>query len=178
MTKPNNVPLSTGKAKNQAAPVVSKRQSQPGNSPAPSTPKKKKQKTQHWEGLAPGVTSPKRMMNGTYCRGCDHGDAANLTPYEKNYFSVEWCQKENYPTQCHNCKHSLVAGAEGRCDIGGYKQVHCCQNSINHREHDCTFALCHDCWIQLSQEQVKGGRRQGRRDRTRRSFFGDSPVKK
>ena len=122
---------------------------------APATPKAAPTKKRTVEDLAQGIRSPDRMANGLHCSGCNHDNLKGLIGYERNHFNTSLCSQNNYPSQCSGCKLSLPRTKDPKAcvQIKGVFQVHCCHNSINHRDHPCVFALCHKCWVQSCGEK-------------------------
>ena len=128
--------------------------------PTPMTPPPKVPKSKRpIETLAPGCKSPDRMSNGNYCYGCDHND---LVEYGRPHFNPKMCAQTNYPNTCSDCKRSLLSGKDKtkHCLIQGIWSVHCCRNAMNHRDHECVFVLCHDCWVPKSPVKEPTSKRQ------------------
>ena len=151
----------------------------PVTGPSYKTPKKRKnststdmalQKKARVEDLQPGVRSPDRLANGLYCHGCDHEKLADFIPYERKHFSAHLCGLENYPKVCSGCNRSLLPGKDKEkfVEIKGVFNVKCCRNAINHRDHECVYALCHACFDlkKLIRNSPKKRRGAGRRAAT------------
>ena len=122
--------------------------------PVMVTPTKKRKGI---EDLPPYQKSPDRMANGQFCFGCKHTDLEKLTPYEQDHFKPSFCSLVNYPKACSFCARSLLPGKDRKlhCPIKGIMVVRCCWNAVNHRDHECVFAMCHDCLIVESDKKVK-----------------------
>ena len=139
---------------------------------APSTPKRVPKKTppkvtktttpppkkRSLDDLSPGMKSPQRMANGLHAYGCDHGSGVkDFVGYDKCYFTKKYCSQANYPNLCSGCDGVLVRGkgdsAQKLVKISGIFLVRCCRNAINHRDHPCTYALCHSCWAEKCEER-------------------------
>ena len=132
----------------------------------PNTPQAAKAK-RPIETLAPGAKSPERMRNGNYCYGCDHDD---LVEYGRPHFNAKMCAQLNYPKTCSECDRSFLSGKDKtkHCVIQGIWSVHCCRNAMNHRDHQCVFALCHDCWVPKSPVKEPASKRQRTSGRERK----------
>ena len=81
------------------------------------------------------------------CITCDlnHKDIRNLKKQDNgSYFTEKYYQKnENAPTKCcrAGCEHAFNPSAY---KVSIRKPVWVCKNA-EHRDHECTFALCKDC---------------------------------
>ena len=134
--------------------------------PAPSTPKKKKPEavsnaTEATVGNSP--RSPQKMENGKPAYMCH-----SMVEVGPAYFSKDYLERRNYPTNCSTCKLKLLAGRKTKGETGitrvtGTREVKICQNALNHRDHECVHCLCHDCH---SQENASGGRKMRKRTKT------------
>ncbi len=131
--------------------------------PPPNVPKSKRP----IESLAPGTKSPERLSNGNYCYGCEHDD---LVEYGRPHFNAKMCAMENYPNNCSRCERSFLPGKDKtkHCRVQGLWAVHCCRNAMNHRDHECVFALCHDCWVPKSPVKESASKRQRTSTRERK----------
>ena len=132
----------------------------------PKTPTKLPTSKRTVESLAPGAKSPDRMRNGNFCYGCNHDD---LVEYGRPHFNAKMCAQENYPKTCSGCERSLLSGKDKskHCHIQGIWSVHCCRNAMNHRDHECVYVLCHDCWVPKSPVKEPSAKRQRTRTRER-----------
>ena len=155
-TLPNPIPEKPAPKARNPKPAPTK------NATTPETPTKRKV-----ESLAPGAKSPDRMRNGNFCYGCDHGD---LVEYGRPHFNPKLCAQDNYPKACSGCKRSLLNGKDKsrHCHIQGIWSVHCCRNAMNHRDHNCVYVLCHDCWVPKSPVKEPSTKKQRTSRRERR----------
>ena len=126
-------------------------------------PSESQQKKRHVEALAPGVKSPERLANGLYCKGCDHDKLSAFIPYERSHFTVKLCALKNYPKDCSGCNRSLLPGKDKEkfVQIRGIFNVKCCSNAINHRDHECVYALCHECFDMKKEERNSPAKKRG-----------------
>ena len=124
--------------------------------------------------FSPGEKSPIPMKNGNYSYGCAHQDPESFIEYERLHFNSKLCAQDNYPSVCTKCTRSLLPGGTPKthCVIKGIESVHCCRNSINHRDHDCVYALCHACWVQCTPAK-RGHKRRRVRVAARRLLPGE-----
>lgn len=111
-------------------------------SPMPTTPAKMPREASH--PLAAGERSPNRMKNNTCMIGCDHAKLNHLVPCEGNQFTKKTMERQNFPTNCDECKENFLDLKKNR-KITATAPIHCCANALNHRDCECVFALCSPC---------------------------------
>ena len=128
---------------------------------APATPTRKR------KAETPGERSPDRMENGLYSCACDHEDifnkrrATNIVPYESDYFRADRLDWPFYPTHCLDCKKTFRRKQDDSIKWTPGLQIHCCNNSMNHREHECVAAWCGPCFTakQDGAKEKRGSKR-------------------
>lgn len=147
LPKSNTSKTSTGPPKIAAEPTP------------PSTPinKRKVAVRKDVTELLPGQRSPYKMANGTHCYGCDHENLQGFRSYEKNWCTEVTSQKENCPKSCADC-HLHFYKDKAKV-FAKDKVVRACPNATNHRDHECVYALCQDCWVKKTEEKGRPSKR-------------------
>jgi hypothetical protein len=154
-------PTSDARAKtppSEFAATIKKTPARPEAIKTPGTPRRKKRKAD--------VGSPPRMANGCLQHDCDHSDLA-LICVEAGYFTERLLQTDNYPNKCvgDKCNKLFTNKRKGLdlstyCKVTPYAPARVCRNSMNHRDHQCVFALCHGCFNQkIATSPVKRARK-------------------
>jgi len=133
--------------------------------PAPSTPKKNKPQTVSnatEATVGTSARSPQKMENGKPVYVCH-----SMVEVGPRYFSQQYLDRKNYPTNCSTCKLNFLAGKKKKGDadtgitrVNAQRMVKICQNALNHRDHECVHCLCYDCH---SKENATGGRKMRKR---------------
>ena len=106
------------------------------------------------------------MANGSLEHDCDHSDLA-LESVEAEYFADRLLLSENYPNKCVGEKCNKLFTSKRKdldltayCKVTPYAPARVCRNSIQHRDHQCVFALCHGCFnTKLAASPVKRARK-------------------
>ena len=114
------------------------------------------------------------MANNTYCHGCDHEALGNMLDCNPGHFTVDRCEKENYPTHCADCKESFLELRKLK-KLTDMQPAYCCKNAINHRELECVWGVCKCCYVKREDKLNKGGKNSNKR--TTRGSISIEPKK-